>query len=63
MFAAKCNTNAKGELSTQHLEKLTIYKCLVPAQNRLPNALGEEVGKTLNNSRVRATVPFLNCTR
>ena len=44
MFAAKGNTNAKGELSAHPLEKFTMYKCLVPAQNRLKNALVEEVG-------------------
>ena len=56
MFAAKCNANAKGELSTQPLEKLTMYKCLVPPQNRLPNALVEEVGERLNIFTVRETI-------
>ena len=50
MFAA----NAKGEQCTQHLEKLSMYKCLVPVQNRLPNALGKEVGERLKNFRVTA---------
>ena len=49
---AKCNTNVKGEHSTQPLEELTMYKCLVPAQNRLPNARVEEVGEMLNNFKV-----------
>ena len=54
MFAAKCNTNVKGEHSTQALGELTMYKCLVPT-HRLPNALVEEVGERLNNFRVRGT--------
>ena len=59
MFAANCNTNAKGEHSTQPLEKLTMHKCLVPAQNRLPNALGEEAAGG-NNFRVRKTNSTFN---
>ena len=56
VFAAKCNTNAKGEHSTQPLGELTKYKSLVPTQNRLPNALAEEVEGGLNNFRVRKTI-------
>ena len=55
MLAAKCNRNVKGEHSTQPLEELTMCKCLVPAQNILPNALVEEVGERLNNFRVKET--------
>ena len=32
---------------TQPLGELTMCKCLVPAQNRLPNALVEEVGESI----------------
>ena len=39
----------RGEHSTQPLGELTKYRCLVPAQNRLPNALAEEVEGGLNN--------------
>ena len=35
--------------------KLTKYKCLVRAQNRLPNAPTEEVEGGLNSFRVRET--------
>ena len=59
MFATKCNTNASGKQSTQSLEKLTMYKCLLPAQNKLPNALVEEVGERLNNFRVREQIRHL----
>ena len=42
----------RGDTVPSPLEReLTMYKCLVPAQNRLPNALVEEVGETLNNFR------------
>ena len=44
-----------GGKSTQPLEKLIMYKCLVTAQNRPPNALVEEVGERLSNFRVRET--------
>ena len=47
MLAAKCNTNVKGEHSTQPLGELTMCKCLVAAQNRLPNALVEEVEESI----------------
>ena len=46
------NTNAKGE--TQYLApggNLPWYKCLVPAQNRLPYVLVKEVEGGLNNFR------------
>ena len=36
--------------------ELTKYKCLVPTQNRLLNALAEEVERGLNNFRVRKTI-------
>ena len=36
--------------------ELTKYKCLVPTQNRLLNALAEEVEGGLNNFRVRKTI-------
>ena len=36
--------------------ELTKYKCLVPAQNRLPNALAEQVEGGLNDFRVRKTI-------
>ena len=55
MLAAKCNTNVKGEHITQPLGELTICKCLVPAQNKLPNALVEGVEEKLNNFRVKGT--------
>ena len=55
MLATKCNTNVKGEHSTQPLGELTMCKCLVPAHNRLPNALVEEVGERLNNFRLKET--------
>ena len=45
--------NAKGEHSTQPPGELTKYKCLVATQNRLPNALVEEVERGLNNFRVK----------
>ena len=50
------STNAWGEHSTQPLVEFTKYKCLVPAQNRLPNALAEEVEGGCNNFRVRKTI-------
>ena len=56
MFATECNTNAKGEHSTQPLGELTKYKCLVPAQNRLPTALAEEVEGGLNNLEIKLVV-------
>ena len=59
MFATECNTNAKGEHSTQPLGELTEYKCLVPAQNRLPNALAEEVEGGLNNLEIKLFVVFI----
>ena len=42
---------------TQHLlwGKLTKYKCLMPTQNRLPNALVEKVEGGLSNFKVRTT--------
>ena len=45
----------KGEQSTQPLGGggLTKYKCLVPAQNRLPNALVEKVEGGLNNLEIK----------
>ena len=36
--------------------ELTEYKCLVPTQNRLLNALAEEVEGGLNNFRVKKTI-------
>ena len=45
-----------GKHSTQPVGELTKYKCLVPAQNRLPNALAEEVEGGLNNFTVRKTI-------
>ena len=36
--------------------ELTKYKCLVPAQNRLPNALVEEVEGGLNNLEIKLFV-------
>ena len=50
---SKMHTNANHG---QPLGELTKYKCLVPAQNRLPNALAEEVEGGLNNFRVRKTI-------
>ena len=38
---------------------LTKYKCLVPAQNRLPNALAEEVEGGLNNLEIKLFVVFI----
>ena len=45
--------------------ELTKYKCLVPAQNRLPSALAEEVEGGLNNLEINFQVhndisPFLH---
>ena len=37
------NTNAKGGEILGPCRKLTKYKCLAPAQNRLPNALVGEM--------------------
>ena len=42
------NTDAKGNTVPSPWGELTKYKCLVPAQNRLPNALVEEVEGGLN---------------
>ena len=39
-----------------HWGELTKYKCLVPAQNRLPNALVEEVEGGLNNLEIKLFV-------
>ena len=39
--------------------ELTKYKCLVPAQNRLPNALVEEVEGGLNNLEIKLFVVFI----
>ena len=39
--------------------ELTKYKCLVPAQNRLPNALAEEVEGGLNNLEIKLFVVFI----
>ena len=47
-----------GDRVPSPLKKLAMYKCLVAAQNRLPNALVEEVGESperLNIFRVRQT--------
>ena len=38
---------------------LTKYKCLVPAQNRLPKALAEEVEGGLNNLEIKLFVVFI----
>ena len=38
--------------------ELTKYKCLVPAQNRFPNALAEEVEGGLNNLEIKLFVVF-----
>ena len=38
--------------------ELAKYKCLVPAQNRLPNALAEEVEGGLNNLEIKLFVVF-----
>ena len=46
----------RGNTVPKPLGELTKYKCLVPAQNRLPNALAEEVEGGLNNFRVRKTI-------
>ena len=46
--------------STQPLGgELTKYKCLVPAQNRLPNALVEEEEGGLNNLEIKLFVVFI----
>ena len=39
--------------------ELTKYKCLVPAQNRLPNALAEELKGGLNNLEIKLFVVFI----
>ena len=39
--------------------KLTRYKCLVPAQNRHPNALAEEAEGGLNNLKIKLFVVFI----
>ena len=39
--------------------ELTKYKCPVPAQNRLPNALAEEVEGGLNNLEIKLFVVFI----
>ena len=39
--------------------ELTKYKCLVPAQNRLPNVLVEEVEGGLNNLEIKLFVVFI----
>ena len=39
--------------------ELTMYKCLVLAQNRLPNALAEEVEGGLNNLETKLFVIFI----
>ena len=59
MFAAECNTNAKGTQYPTPGGELTKYKCLVPAQNRLPNALVEEMQGGLNNSEIKLFVVFI----
>ena len=62
MFAAECNTNAKGNTVPSPWGELTKYKChkcLVPAQNRLPNALVEEVEGGLNNLEIKLFVVFI----
>ena len=46
----------RGERSTQPVGELTKYKCLVPAQNKLPNAPAVEVEGGLNNFTVRKTI-------
>ena len=38
--------------------EITKYKCLVPAQNRLPNALVEEVEGELNNLEIKFFFSF-----
>ena len=49
--------------ATQMLRANTVpspkYKCLVPAQNRLPNALVEEVEGGLNNLEIKLFVVFI----
>ena len=62
MFAAECNTNAKGNTVPSPWGELTKYKChkcLVPAQNRLPTALVEEVEGGLNNLEIKLFVVFI----
>ena len=52
---AECNTYAKGRtqylVCGGHLPSTNVWR----PQNRLPNALVEEVGGGLNNFRVRKT--------
>ena len=49
MFCSKIHHKCLGGTQYPALGELTKYKCLVPAQNRLPNALAEEVEGGLNN--------------
>ena len=49
----------RGNTVSSPLGELTKYKCLVPAQNRLPNALVEEVEGGLNNLEIKLFVVFI----
>ena len=49
----------KGNTVPSPWGELTRYKCLVPAQNRLPNALAEEVEGGLNNLKIKLFVVFI----
>ena len=49
----------RGNIVRSPWGKLTKYKCLVPTQNRLPNALVEEVESGLNNLEIKLFVVFI----
>ena len=49
----------RGNIVPSLWGELTKYKCLVPAQNRLPNALAEEVESGLNNLKIKLFVVFI----
>ena len=49
----------RGNIVPSLWGELTKYKCLVPAQNRLPNALAEEVESGLNNLEIKLFVVFI----
>ena len=49
----------RGKTIPRPWGELTAYKCLVPAQNRLPNALVEEVEGGFNNLEIKLFVIFI----
>ena len=59
MFAKNATQMLRANTVPSPWGEFTKYKCLVPAQNRLPNALAEEVEGGLNNLEIKLFVVFI----